>query len=94
MAHNSFDLVPDLDKSGWSAVSHNYPHITGDGATEEAAVEALHRALVYFADNDPLAFHAGIRRRRAAGLECGCGYASPRVADPPMGFMGPGKRRT
>lgn len=94
VSHNTFDLIPDVDgNSGWTARSHNYPDVSARGGSEQEAVEGLHRALLYFADNNPIAFRDGIKRRVAAGLECACGHRRTQGDGPMVGTVGTRKGR-
>ena len=73
MAHQTFDL--DKDASGkWRATSHNFPSISVEANSDQAAIIMLNRAICHYRDNNPQEYKKNIKHRIKTGLECMCGH--------------------
>ena len=81
--HNSFTISEDAGK--YIAVSHNFEEAVGEGSSEQEAITAMARKIIYIRDNDPKTFERNIRDRIAQGLECKCGH---KLEEPPLGVYG------
>ena len=73
--HNSFDL--NQVGTSWTAQSHNYPDICGQGSTPAEAINDLGMKAKYHWDNHPVEAKKELETRLKAGLQCRCGEPLP-----------------
>lgn len=71
MTHNTFDI--EKRDGSFFCSSHNFPEFEGVGESESEAINDLNRKLIYYKDNNPVAWHKRIKSRIEKGLSCECG---------------------
>jgi len=66
---NSFDI--EESNGEYTATSHNFPDCVGVGKTEDEAILAMSRKILYIKDNDKPRYKAVVRKQIEAALERG-----------------------